>query len=69
MYFSVVGGNDDFLELRTNSMPKTFKIVLTYETLREFKRQRGDAYLKYKRGRENLEGDSETVSFKILEKS
>ena len=68
MYFSVVGGNESYLELRTSSMPPSFKIILYYETLREFKRQNGDAYLYYSRGRERLTGESESVSYKIIEK-
>ena len=28
MYFSVVGGNESYLELRTSSMPVSFRIIL-----------------------------------------
>ena len=69
MYFSVVGGNDDYMDLRTRSMPDTFKIRLHYKTLKEYENQRGYGYLIYQRGREALEGQDTKMVFKIIKKS
>ena len=68
MYFKVVGGSKTFMDLQTSSMPYTFKIRLTYKTLDEYKNQRGNAFLIYKRGREKLVGEEIKIDYKIIKK-
>ena len=31
MYFSVLGGNDDYIDIKTNSFPKSFRIRLLWD--------------------------------------
>ena len=69
MYFSVVGGNDSYMDLRTKSMPNTFKIRIYYKTLKTFQNQIGKSNLIYQRGRESLEGEETKIIFKIIKKS
>jgi hypothetical protein len=69
MYFSVIGGSDEFMDIKTKSFPDTFRIRLTYQTLESYKRQIGDAYLIYNRGTEKLEGEEIKVKYKIISKS
>jgi hypothetical protein len=68
MYFSVLGGNDDYIDIKTNSFPISFRIRLYYETLKTMKRQYGKAFLIYKSGTERLEGEETEIIFKIIKK-
>ena len=69
MYFTILGGNDEFMDISTTSFPKTFKIRLYYKTLELFKTQSGKSFLIYERGRENLEGEKTKIDFKIVKLS
>jgi hypothetical protein len=69
MYFSVLGGTDEYMDIKTSSFPDTFRIRLFYTTLDVYKNQVGDAYLIYSRGTERLEGDETKVKYKIISKS
>ena len=69
MYFKVIGGNSEYMDIKTSSFPDTFKIRLTYDTLEEYKKQRGDAFLIYQRGTQYLEGEETKINFTILKKS
>jgi hypothetical protein len=69
MYFSIIDGNDEYIDIKTTSFPKTFRIRLFYNTLDLFKTQKGKALLIYERGREKLKGDETTVFFKIVKLS
>jgi hypothetical protein len=69
MYFSVLEGTDEYMDIKTTSFPDTFRIRLTYKTLEELKNQTGKAILIYKRGREKLRGEETNVTYKILKKS
>jgi hypothetical protein len=66
MYFKILGGNDQFMDIATNSFPKTFKIRLYYKTLELFKSQNGKTFLIYERGREKLQGVETSIDFKIV---
>ena len=69
MYFSVLGGNDVYMDIKTSSFPETFRIRLEYQTLREYENQYGVGYLIYSRGTQRLEGEDTKIYFKILKKS
>jgi len=69
MYFKVMGGNNDFLDIKTNSFSDYFKIRLYYSTLNTYKNQRGKAFLIYNRGTQKLVGEDTTIDFKIIKKS
>ena len=69
MYFSVLGGNDVYMDIKTSSFPETFRIRLEYQTLREYENQYGVGYLIYNRGTQKLEGEETKIYFKILKKS
>ena len=69
MFFKVIGGNSEYMDIKTNSFPDTFKIRLHYDTLEEYKKQRGDAFLIYQRGTQYLEGEETKINFTILKKS
>ena len=69
MYFSVLGGGNDYIDIKTSSFPNTFKIRLHYNTLDELKNQKGEAYLIYRRGTQYMEGDDTKIQFKIIKKS
>ncbi|MCF7867044.1 hypothetical protein K9M18_06455 [Candidatus Woesearchaeota archaeon] len=69
MYFTVLGGTDEYMDIKTTSFPNTFRIRLTYKTLEELKNQTGKAFLIYRRGREKLKGEETNVTYKILKKS
>lgn len=69
MYFSILGGNDEYMDIKTNSFPETFRIRLYYKTLETYTKQKGKALLIYKRGREKLQGDETTIIFKIIKLS
>jgi hypothetical protein len=69
MYFSVLGGTDEYMDIKTSSFPDTFKIRLDYQTLDVYKNQVGDAYLIYNRGTEKLVGEEIKVKYKIIIKS
>lgn len=66
MYFSVIGGTEKYIDIRTTSFPNTFKIRLYYQTLDILKRQTGKGYLIYKRGGEKLQGDETKIYYKII---
>lgn len=68
MYFSVLGGNDVYMDIKTSSFPETFRIRLEYQTLREYENQYGVGYLIYNRGTQRLEGEDTKIYFKILKK-
>jgi hypothetical protein len=68
MYFSVLGGSDDYIDIKTNSFPESFRIRLYYETLKTMKRQYGKAFLIYKSGTERLEGEETEIIFEIIKK-
>ena len=65
MYFNILGGNDHYMDLQTNSFPETFRIRLYYKTLDTLTQQKSKAFLIYERGRENLKGEEEKIEFKI----
>jgi len=65
MYFNILGGNDHYMDLQTNSFPETFRIRLYYKTLDTLTQQTSKAFLIYERGRENLKGEEEKIEFKI----
>jgi hypothetical protein len=69
MYFTILGGNNDFMDIATTSFPKTFRIRLYYKTLELFKTQSGKSFLLYERGREKLEGEKTKIDFKIVKLS
>jgi len=68
MYFKVVNSNNNYMDLRTSSMPKTFVIRLYYSTLKDFKKQREKGLLIYRRGREKLIGPEESINYSIRKK-
>ena len=65
MYFNILGGNDHYMDIQTNSFPETFRIRLFYKTLDTMSNQTGKSFLIYKRGRENLKGKEENIEFRI----
>jgi len=65
MYFNILGGNDHYIDIQTNSFPETFRIRLRYKTLDTISNQTGKAFLLYKRGSEKLKGKEENIEFKI----
>lgn len=69
MYFSILGGTDEYMDIITNSFPDTFKIRLYYKTLKIYVPQENDAYLIYSRGTEKLVGEKIKVKFEIINKS
>ncbi len=69
MYFTVIGGNNQYMDIKTNSFPDTFKIRLYYDTLVEYKNQTGDAFLIYERGTQYLKGEETKINFTIIKKS
>jgi hypothetical protein len=69
MYFKVIGGNDEFIDIKTNSFPDSFRIRLKYKTLKELTDQVGYAFLIYSRGSERLVGDETKIDFRIIKKS
>lgn len=69
MYFSVLGGNDEYIDMKTKSFPDYFRIRLKYKTLEQRVSQRGEAYLVYRRGSDYMEGDETKMTFEILSKS
>jgi hypothetical protein len=69
MYFNVLGSGDGFIDIRTSSFPNSFRIRLFYNTLEEYKAQKGEGYLIYRRGTQYMEGDETKLLFKIIKKS
>jgi|TARA_B110000305_G_C19053173_1_gene453619 hypothetical protein len=65
MYFNILGGNNHYIDIQTNSFPETFRIRLRYKTLDTISNQTGKAFLLYKRGSEKLKGKEENIEFKI----
>lgn len=68
MYFNVVGGTKKYLDLRTTSLPKSFLIRLTYETLEPKEKQKGYGYLVFESGSQYLEGKEILIRYEIIEK-
>lgn len=66
MYFSVIGGTDEYMDIKTTSFPKTFKIRLYYKTLETYVKQHGKSFLIYESGKNKLKGDEISIIFKIL---
>lgn len=69
MYFSVLGGTKDYIDIKTSSFPNSFKIRLEYETLRELVWQNGYGKLIYESGSQFLVADENKIYFKIIKKS
>ena len=69
MFFKVLGSGDGFIDIRTSSFPDSFRIRLYYNTLDEYKNQKGEGYLIYRRGTQYMEGEETKLQFKIIKKS
>ena len=69
MFFKVLGSGDGFIDIRTSSFPDSFRIRLYYNTLVEYKIQKGEGYLIYRRGTQHMEGEETKLQFKIIKKS
>lgn len=69
MYFKVLGGTKNYIDIKTNSFPETFRIRLYYDTLDVYENQTKDAFLIYQRGSDYLKGDETKISYSIIKKS
>jgi len=65
MYFNILNGTDNYIDIQTNSFPESFRIRLFYKTLDTTKNQKNRAFLIYRKGNENLKGEEEIVEYKI----
>ncbi len=65
MYFKILDGTDNYIDIQTNSFPESFRIRLYYKTLSTSKTQRNKAFLIYRKGNERLTGEKEIIEYKI----